>query len=744
MADDQIDMSGPQAARDALGTQAPSNVAFVMPTLQAPGSKRDVRREQLVDNKRTEQNLVSDQAKLPTVDVQSLVKQDLNAEIIGAGDEPGTVKIRIPKYNPIVGAASLLVPQFDEATMDVNKYLQDKYNTDPKNVKLQFNSSSSPVEDSPMGFIDRYKYAVAKSPSDKAKFLSEKYGTENVKYDPTKKAFLANVGGVWHNADKTGLSGLLGEEGDVTAGATIGAELGLMTGPAAPLAVPAMAAIGATVARLGTIKAAQDAGIRTEQDAADIGKELGWEAIKAATGTVAAPLAVLGAEAGVKVATAAIKKFGGEAAAAGTKRLIANAVASIGGSSTENVLQWFDAPVEVGAKMKKIIGWQNTKAQNPGIENPIKKEMADNVQNTIAKVKTSVQSGYNAGMAPVKEVMANTAVPEAHGALQEFNSVLKEAGLVDDAGALSKDADKKMRALGITDPESVSRIKQAHAIADRLVNGQQAASVGTKELNALGKSAPEGFNVNTAFNPAKSSNLPPPNATDVQKVIGSLDDIMEVAGHYGRGQAVADSAIAKISKLRADMQNSMVTALEQKSPAAAKQYRDLNEFYSSWREMHDSVAGKISDDKVSAFVKKLTGQEGDRQLGQMKQVFDKSGIDGNAFIKDLSTSKAALDTSGYFHKEGGGKLFKVAGEHLTPLTAHTWNVISKLGNTNKFVSEMAPALRTELFKNPAALQMLFNSTANAIGIEEHLPDALISQEQQRINQLSAPPPQGGQ
>jgi hypothetical protein len=425
----------------------------------------------------------------PKIDIAKVISDFVpGATIVGPGSKPNTVKIKTGFAPP----ANTTAGQFDmgdeeEHEIDAMKLLGDigkEQGFDPAGFDIQIGSKNAPAADNPMGLADRFKYEIAHTKKDKAEFLKNKFGAENMHYDAAMEQFRIKQDNTWYNAEKSGLAGFAGEKGDVTlgavaggvAGAKVGAGIGALTGPAAPLAIPAFGAIGgvvgaglsAVVMRLGTMDTAKQVGLRTEQDAEEVKAELTDEFLEAATGE-AIGLGI------VKIpgASRAVKGFIGDKLGKLGRKITSNAgreeAAALMQQMTDvpkaDNMTWMEPENYAGTKRfhDMAIKYEQTAPSQRGVH-PVKKEIGDEIQNAVETVKKQMYEDFNTTMNPVRDITKNVEVdiaPVVDGMQSEF----KAMGLIDDQGRWLKEGERTLS--GVVTPSSINALKRTYGIVQR-------------------------------------------------------------------------------------------------------------------------------------------------------------------------------------------------------------------------------------------------------------------------------------
>ncbi len=688
-------------------------------------------------------------------DLQSFLQDTMGAKVVGAGDEPNTVKVQTVDVS-----TGRFAPKTE--TLDINAIRKDV--GVPAEIDVQINDKDAAIDDAPMGFLDRIQYEVARKPSDKARFLKEKYGKENVYFEPETKSFKVNDRGAWHNADATGLSGFLGGEGDVIAGSIAGGAYGSALGPVGTVVG---AGVGAAVARFGTMEAAKAAGLRSEEEASEVMKELGSEFLLGMGGEVLG-LGLKGGVAFVKSARNSMKNMAAKAVTPESKRVIAQTLEQATGVKAVDNMTWLEAPSEVAEKQKRLINWEA--AGEKGI-NPVKQEMADSIQETVMQARNKMYKDYETVFKPLQEITKDVKVDVAP-LVQNIGSELKAMGLIDDnLEWIPKEAARLQSTVNTAD---VKRIKQTYDILRRAIGEVQPPAkgpistsniskvedtvldmYGTAEkrtgnvnnvTNSLGGTTP-GMTVDQATLKQGSKRNPNVSFDDALTLKRNFDEILEAAGMYNKGSAEITSATkARISGFRNQLKDTIQKALSEKNPKAGELYSTMNQKFSARREWIDDVASGVSDEKIDATMKRLLGPDGDRSRERMIEALTGSGVNADIFMNTLYQGQAALNTSKLYRKGSSGLGSVVSGamkmtspSRTTPLAAKTFAKLKNFAEASEFVKSLPKGQREELIRNPQMLRGLSQITTKAIGIESMLPDALTQRALEQSQPVPLPP-----
>lgn len=415
--------------------------------------------------------------KLGTFNLQSFIQHDMpGAKFMGPGSQPGTIKLIVPQgvKDPATGAYR------PDVEVNLHKMFEAD-GIDPSQVDIKYNDEKTAVEDSPMGFVDRMKYEYAHRPADKARFLAQKFGAENLRFDPETESMKVfnKQDGVWYDASKTGLAGFIGESGDVTAGAiaggTAGSAIGTAILPGVGTAVGGVlgAGIGAVVARFSGMKAAEAAGLRTEQDAAETAKELAIEGILATAGEATGPALKYAGKAGMNLLNRAIGKTAANFSSDTARLAYAEWLQAASKLPVEDGMQWMERREQVAAHQATAIDWlKKTKGQG---YNPVQKEMAEIVQDAVSAVRKDMDNKFVAEDTINRHLLKDVEV-DMLPVQQRVNEML--AGI---AAEIPDTADDK----------SIRQLKKTVAFVKKALRDETRTDVLSNRMNAeaLGKRA---------------------------------------------------------------------------------------------------------------------------------------------------------------------------------------------------------------------------------------------------------------
>lgn len=601
------------------------------------------------------------------------------AKFAGKGSSPGTIKVIVPEgvKDPVTGVYK------PDIEVDLHGMLKAD-GIDPSQVDMKYNDEATAVEDSPLGFVDRMKYEIARKPVDKARFLKNKFGAENMKYDANSARFKVQQDGVWYDADSTGLAGFLGGEGDVIAGAVAGAAKAAPLGAAAgPLGVAAAGAVGAgvgaVVSRFASMKAAEQAGLRTEQDASETAKELAVEGIMAMAGEGAAPAVKFAGKVLINKLSRSVSKIAQTATSDAARYTIAEVINGASKVPTSDVVQWLDRPDQVAKHQSAALDFLRGPSKGQGY-NPVKKEMAEVVQDAVSSIKNEMNTAFQ-----VEDVKLQGFLKDVKVDMMPIKSMTDDmaAGLLDE-----------IRDYG--DLKSARQIKQTVQFVQK----------GLK---------------------------PEMSHAEARKILSGVDDILEAAGQYDLGpREITTKAKGRIASLRKMIDEMMISAVEKRDPNVAARYRIMNDSYSTQRELIDDIARKTRDENIDSVVKRLTGETGARELDSLTVALKRAGKDPLAFKNELFDRKAALNSVNLFKDPSVGVMAGtvMSGGLMSPrhgpkMSAKAFNALQGVAKANNFVMELPRVQREEMLRNPTILRTVQQITMQAIQNANAGGDALL-------------------
>lgn len=664
----------------------------------------------------------------PRIDLAKVIADEIpGATVMGPGSKPNTIKIKMaPPLHGTITNPEAQLPIEEE--IDISKMMGDigkRDGFDPSTFDTQIGSRNAPVAENPMGIVDRFKYEVAHTQKDKAEFLKNKFGAENMHFDPGAAQFRIKQGNTWYNAEDSGLAGYLGKEGDVTTGAVAGAyalgkagaAAGAFTGPLAPVAVPALAGIGAiagaglgaVVARLGTREIAKSKGLRTEQDAGELQEELTDEFVTAAIGEtiglgiVKAPGA---ARATKEFIGDKLGKLGRKVTSPSGREAWAATMEQFTEIPKDDVMTWMDP--ETFAETKRFhemaIEHEQTLPTKRG-EHPVTKELGNDIQTAVQTVKEHMYKDFEQTMAPVRNVTKDLTVDVAP-VMQGMRKQYQDLGLIDETGKWLGENEKELAK--VVNPASVRRLKQTYNIINR------ATSKGAKDGAADEIKLP--FDV-------------------VQTLVKNTDEILEAAGQFNLGpQEITTPARGQIVALRVALRKQQGDALAKVGDdgKALNLFVEGNAKFSKRREWIDEIAGETSDLKIEKTMKKLYDEKNGRQREVMREIMNGANMDSQAFMNKLFSGRAAMNSTNIFKAKGKLAALQSAtyiGQPrvAAPLSSRAFNKIHKLASASEFMTKLTPAAKKQLFSSEDGIRVLNQIMNQAYQAEDQVPQMLTNE-----------------
>ena len=675
---------------------------------------------------------------MPKIDIAALIRDETGAEVIGPGSTPNTVRVKAQR--PLQGSVTNPEAQLpQEIEVDVHRLVKDM-GEDPSQFEFQMGTPEAPIGDSPLGFLDRWNYEVSRTKPDKAKFLAEKFGAENVQFEPSAGQFRVKKENGWYNADETGLTGFLGKEGDVTAGAIVGGEVGLKLGAAAGTAVApgvgtviggglgsiAGAGVGAVVSRFISLEDAKKSGLRTEQDAEEVKAELADEFMRAATGQ-AIGLGIAGAIKTPALVKSQFQKLSQKATTPGARGALAEYLEQATNVPKADNITWMEFPEQVANYQKKIIDYENIPLAERGAH-PVKQELITDLQGAVEKLKDHTYDDFVNSMNPVKEITEHVEV-NMTPFLEDFVSQYKAAGLIDDAGNWIPEGEQTIAS--VVSRPAANRLKQTYHLIKR---GIQAG----KETAATKPAAGLIDNTNLPLFKEAAGHSPKSKAAggqvlvpfnDVQQMVRNLDELLEASGHYG-SQDITTPAKAKIVGMRKGLRDASLKSLAEANPKAADLFVATNQRFSKRREYLDEIIGESSDWKVDATIKKLGKDDNDRARLAMKEIFEGAGVDADSFTTKLFSYRAAESSKKIFKASGttatvGGVMRLTSPRNTTPIVANQFNKLHKMANAVEFVRNLSEPAKKRFLSSPEALRAFNQVLMQSYQTENTVPEQLV-------------------
>lgn len=581
---------------------------------------------------------------------------------------------------------------------------------DPAQLQVKVSDENVPLKQSALNFVDGFKFANTRTDRDKAMFLAEQFGQENVRKNQNGE-WIVKQGDDWKKADSSFVSEMAAESPAIAgsiAGGKAGAAIGTTLGPKGTLVGGAIGAgIGGAIGKLASLKAAEQAGLRTEDDAKQVLKEMGTEFLFGMAGEAALPAARVTADFVSAKLGNSMAKIAKNATTPAAKENIAAIVGSLNGVPKQDLMTYMDAPDQVTDYLKRAVKWSQEGAEGP---NPLLVEMGDMVQTAVEKARTNINNSYKMEMAKFEPAVKGVKIKLGQ-ALGETVDQFRSLGLVDESGTWLKEAEKNIAE--IADRKSVNQLKQAYGIVRKAV--------------VNGDALPE---------------------KDVRTLISNVDDILEVAGAYNAKlgeQTISSSGVAQLTQLRSRLKNTYLNGIKSVSPDAAKAYEALTTKYSAARGWLDEMLPGTADAKVTNTIRKIV--DSDIATSEaFANVLNEAGINTKLFMKGLKQRRAAISASDMVSNRtvytasnavrdpALGGVFAIGSMPRTSskLTANTFNSLKTIADGMQFVNKLTPEQKAQLVRQPDLMRMFSQTITRS-----------LQQQEQAKEELLAPLKQGG-
>lgn len=656
-------------------------------------------------------------------DVRKFVNDELGYKLLDVGSEPGKVVVEVPQEESVIpqsgGVAGFLQAQQaklgpTKQELDLNSYLRDA-GVDPATVNYDISRPEAPLPKSDLNFIDRLKLSIADSHGDKQRLLSEIAGQDNVKFSPEANGFVVkDSSGNWRVAEDDStqnfLSQIVGRESGSIAAGIAGAQAGAAAGTAVAPGIGTLAGaaigggIGAVLGKIGTLETAKALGLRTEEDADAIRQELGKDFLFGLGGELTVPAIKVAGKGAINLLKKSVRHIGEKAASPGARLAISEALEGITGVPRVDNMTWLEMPEHVAQHQRKVVDWMAS-GEGKGLANPVQREMAEQVQAAVTKSKETMLADYGkieAKLAPVTDNVAVNISPIVQDTTKEF----KNLGLIDDSGKWLSTGEQQLAQ--VINPSSVRQLRRSYEIIKKATTRS-----GDDVMGASG------------VVPFK----------DAQILKRNMDEILEAAGHYNASDyALTSPAKRQIIKLRAELNNASIKALEGVNPEAAKLYSDMNAKYSQRAGWLDELAGRVDDFKVDATIKNMLGENGQRVKDVMGNILKDTGINSEIFMNNLLTRRAALNTAPMYRQGSSGIGSRVSGalrmtspRKTTPLVANNLNRLQKTAQATDWVRNLRQDLKDQLLQDPMKIRVIMAGVANATQAEEQQNQQLLQQ-----------------
>jgi hypothetical protein len=677
------------------------------------------------------------------VSITKFLESDYGIKVRGLSDTPGKIRVTVPpspdqKALVDAGKATVETLQPHEEELDIAKVeadLRNSYQVPPE-IPTVLNKANHAIDDSPLGFVDRVKYEVARKAPDKARFLKDRFGAENISFDPEAQRLKVRKDGVWYDADSTGIEGFVGAEGDVIAGYMAGAAAaskavlpavagvaaasgGTLAAPAAlvgGLAVTAAGTISALVTRYGTMKAAEQAGLRTEQDAEETLAELGKEGIFILAGDATLPVLKHSGKALWRSLNGAVGKIASKTTSEAATRDAAHLMSAQLGLDYVDSYTWLSDLDKTMKYQRMGIEWEQAGGRGT---NPVRAEAATNLQQATDRLMEDTYTAFRkeqsklrptlekaeVDLSPVKEEVdaifadLNSLIPKYGdapskrqlGTVQEIfdkalnikrssdstakitkwnvdhankiSSVYPDRDLLANAEAVSKMSIQEIKDKTMaTSSQAARELKdEAGKIVENLKTQDQVAT-----QQAMTGSGTKGYSVKPL---AQDIELDPltltprnttrttVNALESRDLINAVDDLLQVAGHYSKlDREISSRAAQRALQLRGILEKQELQAISKIDPVSAMRYDYMNKTFSSRRSFLDEMAKTSQDEKVDVALDFIMGKRGGFAQKELAAALDSVGMKGDEFIKDLYARRAAWNSLPVYRTKSTGAI----------------------------------------------------------------------------------------
>ncbi len=633
----------------------------------------------------------------PRIDVAAHLKEAHGLELLSQGSQGGFI-VRGP--NPDTG-------EIEEAEIDVRELLNEDLKDHGSNitkVKPVFSTPERPlVEANALSFVDQMNYHQITKRTDKAKFLQDRFGKDNVKFNKDIGDFVAkDDSGQWKQANSGFLGSIVGEK-EAIAGGILGAELGAKAG-AAILGAPTLGAgalpgagigavlggaLGATVGKLTSIKNAQRVGLRTEADGEELAAELGKEFIVSLAGGAATPLLGAGMRAGTKMLATPFKALG-KGASPDAQRAIAKVMNGLNGTPEDDIVMAMNKYDTMKKDWEKLGKWDLARqaAKKAGKEappNPLDAEMLSETQKAFDIVEKHISNSFNDFFAD----------PMVKGTINRSRVKLQDVFGVEDVGEFFN-----------------TMVKDSRTAADERM---------WKEMQKQ---------TEKRLGTTKAGEVPWKMARELRQ---SLD---AVAKNRGIFQTSGDAS-AKAASFLQTMRRNLHSTLNARNPEVARRFMEMNQKFASKRAILDEgKLAKFTDPRTgkSTFKKMFKG-EGDEFLDRKFREFisDVPGVAPEKIMSRIAELNAAQNTSKWLRPGLGGveRLVQISAAPIfsprmsTALSARTFQTLRAAGRMNEWLARLNSAQRKVLLANPELITELGLTISQAPQIQQNVTDKLL-------------------
>lgn len=617
-------------------------------------------------------------------------------EVVGQGENPHEVVVGtyeeadfdmsagVPNYSELASG------KYTERTLDAAGLLKTQ-GINLAEHDFELGSPETPLKSNPVPFLDRLMMASTPHTNDRMKILEEKYGKENVKFNPESKSIAVREGKGWHDSDP-GFLAQLTADAPALAGGIKGAAVGSAYGP---LGTIAGGAIGATVGKLASITEANAVGIRNEDDAESIAKELGSEFMwTAAFGAL--PYAP---KAGGYLVNAAVEKISNVTHNNPIMRKVwsENVLSVLGRYNPSDVAVWLDEPKIVNGYRSRILDWNKQKLARSTAEgvmsaeelavNPVKRDMGKLVLREIDESKKVMK----------QEWIDFFAKPEVQQASKSAYIDSKEV-----ADGVLPMISKQLDLAGNAVPTERKILERAQKeITDVIGSGEAASSV----LNSRSKVSFE----------------------DVQGMRRRIDRIIKINGGYNSGPAeISSEALGSLKKVRTTLRNMETKALSNVDEEVATKYAETAAKYSKRRNFFEDYGDTtlFNPDRIDGTLKKLGGETGEHLREQLSVLFDGTTNRASKIMNRVDAMNAAINTTARSKNDSARLLL---GKGMANVGAKTFGKLTRMGKTNEFLAKLPKGAREKLLTEPEAVNNLMQILSQSFQAEEQTRSGLMQQ-----------------
>lgn len=569
----------------------------------------------------------AEQAALPQLDMGKFLRDKMGVQSVVAQKSPNVVTVRTPDQNG----------ELQEMDIDLRKVMT-KFGGNADQWNLKVSSPDAPVEQSNLTFMDKFKLAQVDSPKDQARILMDSYGKENVRFNKDAGQFIVQKDGVWSPVhDKSWndtMAELYGRQSGSIAGATGGAQLGATLGSiAGPIGTAAGgiigSGVGAVIGKMATLNDAKLLGLRTEEDAGAVSKELWNDFMYSMAG-----------EGTGKIVGAGLNKVVQKISSATTpeaKASMAKMMEHFYGTDAIDNATWLSHPEATAQVQKKVQDWEvKTLGQGDASVNPVIQEgqhVLESMFDTAKKATMGERGFYKQFMNENADAVSKTNV-DMTPVYDETKKLLQQTGMIDEKGnwLTSKSSNKIQEIYGSS-----------------AVKGMRTA---WDDLNKLGKTTDsEGFLTSWE---------------DALKFKSKMNNILDSANQFGSGANITSAQQIPLIKLRGATMEAMQRGAMDVSPEFAQKSAEVMKKYSAVRSALDDVSKTMSQaDRGIAIQRMFNPLKNDGAYNSVIQLSQAMGDDklAQSTIQRLQILRAGMNTKDVSSSSGSviSKIAKSAG-----------------------------------------------------------------------------------